>query len=74
MFVWTNGYQNPLAHTHFNMFVDEWMSENESPGKWVCNPLVSVPFLVPVLVQCKGIIYKPIIPSPGSVPGPVQCE
>ena len=31
MFVWTSGFQNPLAHTHFNMFVDEWMSANESP-------------------------------------------
>ena len=31
MFVWTSGFQNPLAHTHFNMFVDEWTSANESP-------------------------------------------
>ena len=31
MFVWMNGFQNPLAHTHFNMFVDEWTSANESP-------------------------------------------
>ena len=23
MFVWTSGFQNSLAHTHFNMFVDE---------------------------------------------------
>ena len=23
MFVWTSGFHNPLAHTHFNMFVDE---------------------------------------------------
>ena len=26
------GYQNPIAHIHFNMFVDEWMSANESPA------------------------------------------
>ena len=31
MFVWTSGFHNPLAHTHFNMFVDEWVSANESP-------------------------------------------
>ena len=30
MFVWTSGFQYPLAHTHFNMFVDEWTSANES--------------------------------------------
>ena len=23
MFVWKSGFQNPLAHAHFNMFVDE---------------------------------------------------
>ena len=23
MFVWTSGFPNPLAHTHFNMIVDE---------------------------------------------------
>ena len=22
MFVWTSGFHNPLAHTHFNMYVD----------------------------------------------------
>ena len=32
MFVWTSGFQNLLAHTHFDMFVDEWTSANESPG------------------------------------------
>ena len=32
MFVWTSGFQNPLVHTDFNMFVDEWMSANESPA------------------------------------------
>ena len=32
MFVWTSGFQNPLAHTHFNMFVDTWTSTNESPA------------------------------------------
>ena len=31
MFVWTSGFHNPLVHTDFNMFVDEWMSVNESP-------------------------------------------
>ena len=36
MFVWKSGFQNPLAHTHFNMFGDEWMSANESPGVCVC--------------------------------------
>ena len=24
MFVWTSGFQNPLAHIYFDMFVDEW--------------------------------------------------
>ena len=28
--MWTSGFHNPLAHTHFNMFVDEW-TPNESP-------------------------------------------
>ena len=23
MFVWMSGFQNPLVHTDFNMFVDE---------------------------------------------------
>ena len=32
MFVWMSGFQNLLIHTHFDMFVDEWMSANESPG------------------------------------------
>ena len=32
MFVWTSDFHNPLAHTHFNMFVDEWTSANESPA------------------------------------------
>ena len=31
MVVWTSGFHNPLIHTDFNMFVDEWMSANESP-------------------------------------------
>ena len=31
MFVWTSGFQSSLAHTDFNMFVDEWTSANESP-------------------------------------------
>ena len=30
MFV-MSGFQNPLAHIHFNMFVDKWMSANKSP-------------------------------------------
>ena len=30
MFVCMSGFHNPLAHTHFNMFVDKWMSANES--------------------------------------------
>ena len=34
MFVWTSGFQNSLAYTDFNMFVDEWRSDNESPGKF----------------------------------------
>ena len=31
MFVWMSGFQKLLAHTDFNMFVDEWMSANKSP-------------------------------------------
>ena len=34
MFVWTSGSHNPLAHTHFNMFVDEWTSANKSPDMY----------------------------------------
>ena len=30
MFVWTSGFQKSLAHTDFNMFVDEGTSANES--------------------------------------------
>ena len=30
MFVWMSGFQKSLAHTDFNMFVDEWTSANES--------------------------------------------
>ena len=33
MVVWTSGFHNPLIHTDFNMFVDEWTSANESPEK-----------------------------------------
>ena len=29
MFVWTSYFQNPLAHTHFNI----WMSANKIPEK-----------------------------------------
>ena len=32
MFVWTSDFQKSLAHTDFNMFVDEWTSANESPA------------------------------------------
>ena len=35
MFVSMSGFYNPLAHTHFNMFVDEWTNANESPGDGV---------------------------------------
>ena len=31
MFVWMSGFQKSLAHTDFNMFVDQWTSANESP-------------------------------------------
>ena len=31
LFVWMSGFHNPLVHTDFNMFVDKWMSANESP-------------------------------------------
>ena len=31
MFVWTSDFHNPFAHTHFNMFVDKWISANKSP-------------------------------------------
>ena len=30
MFVWTSGFQKSLAHSDFNMFVDEWMSASKS--------------------------------------------
>ena len=32
MVVWMSGFHNPLVHTDFNMFVDEWTSANESPA------------------------------------------
>ena len=59
------------------------MGPGPGTGKWVCNPLVPSPMPCTITshgVVCtvKGIIYKPIIPSPspgpGPVPGPVQCE
>ena len=28
MFVWMSGFHCPLSQTHFNMFVDKWMSTN----------------------------------------------
>ena len=37
MFVWMSGFPNPLAHTHFNMFVDKWTSANESPNLLQCE-------------------------------------
>ena len=37
LFVWTSGFHNPLVHTDFNMFVDEWTSANESPGDSYCH-------------------------------------
>ena len=33
IFVWMSGFQNPLAHSHFNMLVSEWTSANKSPGR-----------------------------------------
>ena len=30
MFVCTSGFQKSLAHTDFNMFMDEWTSANKS--------------------------------------------
>ena len=38
MFVWTSGFQKSLAHTDFNMFVDEWMRANESPALPIIPP------------------------------------
>ena len=32
LFVWMSGFHDPLVHTDFNMFVDEWTSANESPA------------------------------------------
>ena len=39
MFVWMSGFQNSLAHTDFNTFVDVWTSSNESPDRYrfVCK-------------------------------------
>ena len=37
MFVWTSGFQKSLAHTDFNMFVDERTSANESPVFKLCS-------------------------------------
>ena len=31
MLVWMSAFQKSLAHTDFNMFVDEWMCADESP-------------------------------------------
>ena len=38
--VWTSGFHNPLVHTGFNMFVDEWMSANESPVRVHCQLMI----------------------------------
>ena len=42
MFVWMSSFHNPLIHTDFNMFVDEWTSANESPAwqYWAQDNLV----------------------------------
>ena len=42
MFVWTSDFHNPLAHTHFNMFVDKWTSADKSPDMSVAPPQVSL--------------------------------
>ena len=34
LFVWMSGFHNPLVHTDFNMFVDEWTSANENPASF----------------------------------------
>ena len=47
MFVWMSGFHNPLAHTHFNMFVDDWTSANESPALE----------LSPFYSRAKGKVY-----------------
>ena len=46
------GFQNPLVHTDFNMFVDEWMSVNEIPDTfrsipciWVCITIGTLQFM-----------------------------
>ena len=31
MFMWMSGFQNPLVHADFNMFMDEYASCNEIP-------------------------------------------
>ena len=48
MFVWTSGFQKSLAHTDFNMFVDEWTSANESPGVFT-NSQNSHALLIPLI-------------------------
>ena len=51
MFVWTSGFQNLLAHTHFDMFVDEWTSANESPAiagrSFSRRPAARLPISIP---------------------------
>ena len=59
MFVWTSGFQNPLAHTHFNMFVDGVLTKALNLGQW--NPKRGDPELKPgdhgpygpVLTACR---------------------
>ena len=56
MLVWTNGFHNPLAHTDFNMFVDEWTSADESPGSkeiFDAHPL-HLDLLFFILMQLSG--------------------
>ena len=43
-------FQNLLAHTHFNMFVDKWMNANESPENKM--------FLTDVLLDVTEFVNK----------------
>ena len=82
MFAWTSGFHNPLAHTHFNIFVDEWTSANESPEciKMLCFPqcfmVINIFFLmwknfskISKLSQCY---YEPVLGFNRTEPRPEQ--
>ena len=63
MFVWMSGFDNPLAYTHFNMFVDEGMSANKSPVSY-CKVSLSGHCLMRLFKSLIKELLQSIIKQP----------